>query len=257
MIINGVSYTLHEGDFILVNSLDIHSIHKTQEKNLCLILQFDPQIISYDKKQKFQFNLNTISNLDTNISNLNEIRTSIAELGVAIYNKSKGYEFYIKSYLYKLIGDLFLKSEYKIQDYDSRDTGSTLETFLAINKYIEKNCIHNFTIEDLCMNFGMSKSSMYRFLKNTASITWKEICDNYRIEYAKKLLRDSKNSISYIIIQCGFKSDASFYRMFKNLVGTSPNQYRISSKLEEINIDSKEERLVDSSLAMEYLKLYI
>ena len=47
-----------------------------------------------------------------------------------------------------------------------------------------------------------------------------------RIESAKKLLRETQKTMLEIIAECGFGSDRSFYRQFKEAVGESPYKYR-------------------------------
>jgi AraC-like DNA-binding protein len=41
-------------------------------------------------------------------------------------------------------------------------------------------------------------------------------------------LNNAALTIPYIAAESGFKSDASFYRVFKELTGLPPNQYRVS-----------------------------
>lgn len=47
-----------------------------------------------------------------------------------------------------------------------------------------------------------------------------------RIEYAKKLILESKLSITDIILECGFPSTSNFYSAFTKLVGCTPLQFR-------------------------------
>ncbi|MDR3336280.1 MAG: helix-turn-helix domain-containing protein [Treponema sp.] len=50
--------------------------------------------------------------------------------------------------------------------------------------------------------------------------------NSYRVEYAKNLLSNSALTIPYIAAESGFESDSSFYRVFKEVTGLAPNQYR-------------------------------
>jgi AraC-like DNA-binding protein len=47
-----------------------------------------------------------------------------------------------------------------------------------------------------------------------------------RIEKSKKLLTENSISISAIALQCGFKDQSYFTKVFKKETGTSPKKYR-------------------------------
>lgn len=47
-----------------------------------------------------------------------------------------------------------------------------------------------------------------------------------RIETAKKLLTESDKDIVTVCFEVGYENLSTFYRVFKNSVNMSPNQYR-------------------------------
>ncbi len=53
-----------------------------------------------------------------------------------------------------------------------------------------------------------------------------EYVNGYRVEEAKKRLREEDTSITVIAFEVGFSSIASFNRVFKEMVGHSPTEYR-------------------------------
>ncbi|MBE6631493.1 MAG: helix-turn-helix transcriptional regulator, partial [Ruminococcaceae bacterium] len=48
----------------------------------------------------------------------------------------------------------------------------------------------------------------------------------YRIEYAKYLLISTNMTVSAISLSCGYKNDVHFMRIFKDLNGISPSEFR-------------------------------
>ncbi|OUS32513.1 hypothetical protein A9Q99_00110 [Gammaproteobacteria bacterium 45_16_T64] len=58
-----------------------------------------------------------------------------------------------------------------------------------------------------------------------------ECSNNARITYAKQLLCRDKVRISTVALVSGFKSDASFSRSFKKIVGMTPKQYRTQNRI--------------------------
>jgi AraC-like DNA-binding protein len=54
--------------------------------------------------------------------------------------------------------------------------------------------------------------------------------NDYRVDSVKKMLSDPANrfSIEAIGYDCGFSSKSSFFSVFKNLTGQTPQEYRNS-----------------------------
>lgn len=52
------------------------------------------------------------------------------------------------------------------------------------------------------------------------------ICRNTRMEKAKELLRQPDISIAEVAAQVGYENYKSFYRAFKDAVGTTPVEYQ-------------------------------
>ena len=225
-------YVMQEGDIVLINACEIHSLISIPKGNLCLVLQFDTGIITeeYGSERSYFFDFNTVNNDRINKSIIDEIKRNLAKLALTVNRKADGYHFLIKSYLYKFISDLFAYTKYDIKStcHASGDE-VLLDTFDMINQYIKSNLKRDFTVMELCNEVGISKSSLYRILKETTSATYKDLVDFYRIEYSKNLLKNTRSPISYIASVSGFDSDASFYRSFKKSVGVSPNIYRNDS----------------------------
>ena len=75
---------------------------------------------------------------------------------------------------------------------------------------------------------GYSESYFSRAINKTAGFGFNTLLATMRIENAKKLLRETEKTILDIIIECGFGSERSFYRQFKEMTGISPLKYRNS-----------------------------
>jgi AraC-type DNA-binding domain-containing proteins len=222
-------YLLNVADMVLVNVGEIHSISSLEKDNQCLVLQFSPDIIAdeYGKSRTFQFHFNTTLQEPAAQSHTDEFRKDLAMIGLALYDKPDGYQFHVKSLLYRVIGNLFAYTKYDIEtDNKAASSDSSLDSFERINSYIKLHYKEDITIDDLCRNVGVSKSSLYRLLRSTGSVTYKDLIDFYRIEHAKNLLKNTKNPIPFIAQSSGFDSDGSFYRAFKKNVGIAPHTYR-------------------------------
>ena len=73
---------------------------------------------------------------------------------------------------------------------------------------------------------GVSKATLYRKFKEIIDKTPSEFVRGIRLEYAAKLLRTTKLTVSEIMFKCGFSNKSYFYREFLKQYGVSPKDYR-------------------------------
>ena len=81
-------------------------------------------------------------------------------------------------------------------------------------------------MKNVAKALGYSESYFSRAINKTAGFGFNTLLAMIRIESAKKLLLETKKSIVEIVIECGFGSERSFYRQFKDMTGVSPLRYR-------------------------------
>jgi AraC-like DNA-binding protein len=216
-----------KGDILLLNSREIHSISSVEKSNLCLFMQWNPALFLDVYDSVFRFSLNTAEKNDLPPESVSLFQGVLAEMGLLLYEKPDGYQFAIKSCLYRFISLLFSTTRYTISGQDEINTTNTyLEDFDKIQHYIRDHFLEEMTIDQLCSDVAMSRAKVFRILKASGSASIKNIQKFYRVEYAKNLLTGSELSIPRIAAESGFESDSSFYRVFKELTGLPPNQYR-------------------------------
>lgn len=77
----------------------------------------------------------------------------------------------------------------------------------------------------------MSRSALHYKLKKNMDQSTAEYLRRFRINKAKTLLLTSDDPVKIIAFQVGFKDPNYFSRVFKNLEGKSPSQFRINANL--------------------------
>ena len=90
------------------------------------------------------------------------------------------------------------------------------------------------TIQDLATAVNSNRTYVSNAINRTYGVSFSQYVSRQRVEYAKLILRDvryktDKAAISDAISLSGFASDQTFYRVFKDLTGTTPLQYRKSN----------------------------
>lgn len=100
------------------------------------------------------------------------------------------------------------------------------ERFLNICNYISEHCTEKLTLDDIAQKAGFSKYHFSHLFKEYTNTSFYKYVNQQRILYASTLLTDPSLSITEIAIRSGFESFSSFNRMFKQLKGCTPSEFR-------------------------------
>lgn len=99
----------------------------------------------------------------------------------------------------------------------------------SISNYLFSNYQHPITIDDVAHEVGLTKSYMSHLFKEVTGNTIMSYLMAYRLSKARNRLTAEPNlSIKQVSLDCGFKSEAHFSRLFKQKIGVSPSEYRIN-----------------------------
>ena len=129
--------------------------------------------------------------------------------------------------LEKIIINLLKKGEKSLSKVASTPMQQRFENELLneILLYINENIYTAFNIEELCAQFGISRSSLQSLFRNNLSIAPKEYVSSLKLEKSKLLIKESKFTISEIATMLGFSTIHYFSRRFKQEFGLTPTEY--------------------------------
>ncbi len=100
------------------------------------------------------------------------------------------------------------------------------DVVFKVTNYIKRNCNEKLSLDALAREVYLSKSYLSSMFKEETGISLTEYITKVRIEKSKRLLTENSISISAIAMQCGFKDQSYFTKVFKKETGTSPKKYR-------------------------------
>ena len=143
----------------------------------------------------------------------------------------EGYKLFLKGRLYDLAGILL---RYMPKGVYSREAEShQMERLKRLDKvfqYVEKSYQDSIDLEEISKVAGFSKYHFSRFFKENTGVTFLDYLNNFKIAKAEWFLLYDKDSILDIAYKSGFNSVKTFNRVFKNLKGCAPMEYRKSIK---------------------------
>lgn len=105
------------------------------------------------------------------------------------------------------------------------------EFIVRIKKYVSSNYQNPWlSIKEISEAVGKSVSHICVVFKKETGITVNQFLTDVRIEAAKILLNNPRNSIKTVSEECGYTDSSYFTRAFKKHTGQTPSEYRGEDK---------------------------
>ena len=104
------------------------------------------------------------------------------------------------------------------------------ETVEKICAYLASNYQQKFSLSEVAAHFYLSPYYLSRLFRRVTGQSIVDYVNSRRIEAAQHLLETTELSISAVAEQTGFSTAAHFRRVFHELMGIGPLQYRKSHK---------------------------
>lgn len=110
------------------------------------------------------------------------------------------------------------------------------ESLLRTVEFIEENLRNNIDLEQIASTSGFSKYHFLRIFKSISGVTVFDYIRKRRLTLAANDLIHTNDTIVNIAFNCGYESQESFTRAFKDMYNATPNVYRIN-KMEYSNLN--------------------
>ena len=228
------SVTLRQGGVLLLNPRVIHAIQSMDdEKNLCMILQMSPSLFEAQEHEDcdIRFYLDSTRADEAPECGYGHFYKKLAELVYETVREDRHAAFRIRAGVCVLIADLF---DYVAYDRCFQDPVAQNQQELAVSviDYLDQHLTDDKALESVCRQFGLSRKTLDRLLKGMTGFTAKEMMETLRVEHAKTLLKNTEKNMNYVLDSCGFGSEKTFYRVFHQKTGLTPNEFRRKGQVE-------------------------
>jgi AraC-like DNA-binding protein len=95
-----------------------------------------------------------------------------------------------------------------------------------VYKYVMNNFSQDIPLEKIAETANMSPTSFCRYFKAHTRKTFSQFVNEVRISHACKLLIEKKHTISEISYQSGFNYLSNFFKQFKLIMKSTPQEYQ-------------------------------
>lgn len=210
-LVNNAKKILHKGDMAISLSYDSHRYISIGDARYCVL------ILPNDICEKFYDILQT-NNLAAPFICNSPRRESI--LKYVAHAKEETNKLTLLGYAYLLLG--IIKEE--IPTAEAKDDSDS-ELLSRLLLYIHDNYHKDLTLSSISRAFGYHPVYISSYFKSHLDIGISRYINIIRLKHAILLMRQKKQTVTQIALECGFCSTRTFYRTFNKEFGCSPKEY--------------------------------
>ena len=222
--INEEEYPLGSGEFILLNSNEIHSI-SSPEANRTIVLQIPMNVLrNVETGEGLILFTHSPKRQDSKIMEL------IGSMYQELQERGSEYEWKVQSDFFMLV--YLLLTKYRKREILPEEIRHyrKLNRLSTITGYIRENYTKELSLEMVADRFGYSPSYLSRMFRKYAQTNYKTYLQNVWIEYGFQELANTDHTIGEIALNNGFPNQKAFTREFKKKYGILPSEYRRGQK---------------------------
>ena len=252
--IDEVEYPLKAGEFLIINSNEVHSI-QAPVRNETIVLQIPlKQFTDYFTAQRFirfhsgntsqnensrfasEFIFESAEGTDAEQINAASTETDsrmvslIRELYRVYVSRETGYEFRARAVFYEIL--YLMVSTYRVTEVEESELKNSrrLDALSKITTYMREHYREDLKLSGLAAMFGYSDAYLSRMFRKYAKVNFKTYLQDIRMAYAYKELLNTDHTISSIALDNGFASSRAFSKEFVKRYGILPGKVERQKK---------------------------
>ncbi|MBB6714850.1 AraC family transcriptional regulator [Clostridium gasigenes] len=229
--VNNQLYNLKKDDILIIPPGGVHYFLKEMDYSERAVIQFRMSIYdTFLTGNKDRVAIKPMFNKCRFLSEGDEfyelMRNEIKSIIKEYEQKDNGYKIFLKARLYDLAGILMRYMPKDCEDINYDKQKERLGKLDNVMRYVEKNYSDKIVLDEIANVAGFSKFHFARFFKENTGMTFIDYLNNFRISMAEWTLINEDCSITEVSFKTGFNSIKTFNRVFKQLKGCSPMEYR-------------------------------
>ncbi len=236
--LGGANYFFKEGDLVLINAREVHSIFSDCDEGTgYIVIKFDPEILYTAKRTVFEskyllpFTMAKAS-LQKVFTRKEMETTDISLLVRQIYEEFKNldycYELAIRTHICRIFLWILRSWQSKGINMDVRYAlkENEIKILQKVFDYLDENYQYEITAKEVARICSMSYSYFSRRFKAITGKTFTEYLNYVRITEAEKLLMTMNMNITEVALKTGFSDSNYFIKQFRHFRSISPKQFQ-------------------------------
>ena len=218
-----------KGDFFLFNSREIHEIYSISEPtSLILSLQISPAfcINYFPEIVNVAFDRQDINGIlsDGELSSLKALVRSLSE---CYFSQDPLSPFHCTAQVALILSFLLEKvPRHHVSESEKINSINTSSRIDRIVAYVEDHYTERILLKDIAEKEGVTLGYLSHFFREWFDLSFQEYVAKLRFEKARRLLIRTDLSLTSVSIACGFPDCRQMRKVFQQLAGCDPTDYR-------------------------------
>lgn len=237
VLLNGRFYTFGQGDMVLINARDVHTIWGAQQTEY-ICIKFNPEILYtaarfvFESRYVLPFTMANTSPQKVFLRSEIEgtpLPALIREIMQEMSDQTYGFELAVRTSISRIFlwvlrswrdRGILVDSGHIFQDKD-------MERLQAVFDCLDHQYMNRLTAKQMARLCNMSYSYFSRYFKAVMGKSFTAYLNYVRITEAEKLLLSTDQTVTEIAMATGFASASYFISQFRQLKKMSPHHYRL------------------------------
>lgn len=253
IILDGQSYQFSQGDMVLINSRQVHSVIALSPGiNRYLVVKFEPEVL-YTTSQtifeaKYLLPFTGENALGQKLFLRSELEgTCVSEAIQRIWEeytrKEYGYELAIRTSIFEIF--LWILRSWHEKGLTPakghRLDKAAMRRLCTVFEYVKAHYREDITAQAMAELCNVSYSYFSRLFRGAMQKTFREYLNYVRISEAEKLLLNTDLSVTEIALEVGFSTSSYFIEQFRYFKSIPPGQFRKQLAWGQTEITEKKE----------------
>ncbi|XLP24859.1 AraC family transcriptional regulator [Bacillus toyonensis] len=220
LYVNGQKKKVSAGEFIFVNSGDVHEFEKVENAS-CAVMML---IVSYEffKELNADFDKYRFT-LQASFVQKEKLQQIFYELKELVTNFDELSYIKMNSLIYEIVYILLCHCKDGKKEDNDFQFGNKQKEMIT---YMYEHYDEELKMKDVAKHFFVSEEHFSRMFKKSFGSNFTSFLTRYRLHKAYEDIISSTNSIQDIAVKHGFPNVKSFISQFKGKYGYTPLQYR-------------------------------
>ncbi len=221
-------HALKQDDIFITNKNVVHSLKRTNEDNLLLVLQFNPDFCKeyYPEISRIRFRKCYVSKKSDGVY-WDGLNRRIREIASCYAVKKEGYTIRTIALLNLLLLHMLEQDDYVALDEKeaASENRNILRLDMVIN-YLQDNYTRNVSLKGLAEEMNLDMFYLSHFIKGHLGIPFQSYVKRLRVERAEQLLLHTDLKNTDICLESGFSDYKYMSKAFLEEFQCTPAEYR-------------------------------
>ena len=223
-------YHVQEGEVIIIPAGSLHSLHMGEGSERELLLYEMNGVFTLKEFSAFRQMTSRPIYLSAEHPCREEVRRIFFEIiqvhrSASLLRNMRNYALLLE--IYATLGENYLTSGASAAEMNALNRQlSGEDAFNRALDHLNKHYMDDLTLDSLAAYAGFSRYTLSRMFRQNTGETFTQYLSRRRVDLAMELLSGTRMPVTQVALQCGFNSIATFNRVFREIRGCTPTQYR-------------------------------